>query len=298
MKFHAHLHRVVRRYRRRVVQGTAVCVAFATLVAWLPTSGANYQGTTSTGVSAAAAGPVDFTLGAVVSDHLLWWLDASETSTLYSDLGCTTSATSGSAVRCWKDRRAGFDKVTADTTAPVWSPVALNGNDVVRFSGNSGMNGPDLFGGSTSRMTVFIVERETVRIKTHNFSLNGIAGGTIRFYLSPWNNGSVHFDPGNITRDRVDTPTGVLTTGVASLLVGWKDGGASLPRNYVQVNRGVTYVSTDFTTGGTTGGMRLGSVPNYFAEVDFAEILVFDETLTTTEREAVASYLANKWGTP
>ena len=214
------------------------------------------------------------------------WLDAADSNAL---------VLSGSTVTTWRDK-SGNARDATSVGSPVLTTGALNGLSVVTFNGlNQWMTCP-LSLGSTQPLTLFVVARSTT---TTGFraavSLNGVPGArgsSLMLYLS--GTGRWWFSGGNGPTDGNQTTLLLSTTRFDINANYWRP-------SFVQMNiNGTAYASSSATPtslvanstmiiGRAQGGIEYWSGP-------IAEILVYSNTLTSTQREQVEGYLALKWG--
>lgn len=260
------------------------------LVAVLPgvgASNAGYNGTTSNEQNS-------FTVyGDPVLLESVWWLDSSADATLFSDAGCTVPATNpGDPVECWVDRIDGSVRAiaaSASASAAV-SNTTIGGQRTLEFGAATDLRGPDRLGGVTSDMTFFVVTQAYSYTSNYVVSLNGTnTGSTDRFTIHmPYTNSNAYFDAGGCCTTNRSITNG-LPLNTPLLFAGWKDSAAGY--SYHMINDFGIRQSAGNTPAPTTGGLRLG----YNAHHAFAELIVFDRTLTTAERDTVLQYLRTKW---
>lgn len=226
------------------------------------------------------------------------WLDAADSSTL---------TLSGSNVTQWNDKSGNGRNTSSVTGTPQLSySGGFRSLPSIYFGASSAFTGSISYTGTT--LTAFVVARvNTVANPLRFFSL-GQSGRND--YAS--------------TSDIV-----VLTTGNATTELGWY-------RNYVSVGNGSANVTTIYnspflytlnvngstgvivvngntagpstTSSGTTsgsfgystyaiGGGFTPTLGNYLGNGFIAEIILYNASLTATQRQQVEGYLASKWGT-
>lgn len=223
-----------------------------------------------------------------------WWLDSSFSGTVFQDEACSSPATvPGHPVRCWRNRNNPADVVTSiGTTGPAAVPsTLLNGRRPINFTAPSLLQGPDLFGGSLTDMTVFIVLVANASTNNYVFNLNGLSS-TNRFSAHlPWSTGATYFDSGGcctINRSIGSAPA----LGTPMMFVGWKD--SAVGNSGHKINGGAEHLSPGNDPGITTGGLALGKSSAH----NIGEVIVFGRRLSPTEQAAVTDYLSRKWNVP
>ncbi len=222
----------------------------------------------------------------------LWRLDANAPNTLFQDVNCTVPATSvGQPVRCWKDVNNSARKIVADDATPHTVATDPTTGRRVVHANNGSMIGPDLFGGSVANLHVTLVTRQTVSAENYGISLNGYAtDSATRFTMHlPHQNGSVYWDPGSITPNRAYTAG--VTLGTTFLVNGWKD--QTLAKNGLRINFRAEALSLGYTTAASTGGFKIGTGYN-----DWAEILVYNRHLSAGEQKLIDDLLVGRWSIP
>ncbi|MEZ5322830.1 MAG: S24/S26 family peptidase [Microthrixaceae bacterium] len=252
-------------------------------------SNAEFAGSTGTAGS--------FTAGAwkPVTAGLVWWLGASSPGTLFSDDSCSTGATPGGEVRCWRDVRPGHDEITTSGTPMTWTTSTINGLAPVRVDNAGELRGPDLLN-SPADIQLFVVVRENARVPDWTLSLHGTNNGANNRWSMhlPWSNGCYYFDPGDATQNRASV-CNVTNVGDATLVDAYKDSSAG--HNGLRINRGTGALSSGYSAASTSGGLRIGYIDNA-PNIDYAELLIYDRRLSTSEQAQVESYLRIKWATP
>lgn len=276
-----------RRLANKVIAVLAAVVLFGSVTVAMPTSNAGFNGQTS----------ADAQFGSLDLDQLLgtssWWLDSSDGSKLFSDTACSVPATgAGATVNCWLDSRDPNHKVISfsGTSYGTIDARTIGGRQTVHLGPAADMRGPDLFGGQLNNATIFIVANSLSATNNFLVNLNGNRTGSDRFSVHlPFSNNNAYFDAGTCcTVDRAYT-TGVPLN-ADLLFVGWKDAAAG--HSYHYIDRRDVKQSAGHTVATTSYGLRIG----YLADHLFAEMIVFNRTLTPLERDGVANYLRLKWG--
>ncbi|MFN8050665.1 MAG: hypothetical protein U0Q22_04475 [Acidimicrobiales bacterium] len=279
---------------RRTFALIVTALGLTTLAAFAPeSSGATFTASGRSSAQFAAADSVPFTM-----TGLVWWLDASRSSTVFSDTACTIPAPSLTEVKCWHDARPTEQAVTAPSAGPMRT-TTINGRSSLDFKPNQRLAGVDRLGGSNSALTVFAVLRENQASNDEFLSLNGTDTTGTRVSLhTPWSSRVWFWDAGDTGNNRSQSATGVTPVGAVTLLTAWKDVAGG--HNGFRLNRGTTYLSNSSTPAITTGGLSIGtqSAGMIVNDRDVAELLVYDRYLSSTDITAVETYLRTKWGTP
>ena len=230
-----------------------------------------------------------------VTDGLQLWLKA--------DAGVTTD---GDSVTSWADQSSSPDAATQVAVAidPTYAPKlvanALNGKPILRFDGEDDyLSIPDteslsFIGDLTTFFVVKFDDFATYRAvwaKTDNnlpaptdfYTLPGT--GIPRVYRGDGTSTTLgSFDGGS-----------ALTAG-AYLTVGFSMEGTTCT-HYV-ASQETSHGIIDVLEGDTDRELFIGTRGDYFTKMkgDIAEIVIYNRALTAAEREAVVSYLGNKYG--
>ena len=214
------------------------------------------------------------------------WLDGADSNAM---------VLSGSTVTTWRDK-SGNARDATSVGSPTLTTGALNGLSVVTFNGSTQYMTCPLSLGSTQPLTMFVVARSTTLTGFRAaVSLNGVPGArgsSLMLYLS--GTSRWWFSGGNGPTDGNQTTLVLSTTRFDINANYWRP-------SFVQMNiNGTAYASSSATPtslvanstmiiGRAQGGIEYWSGP-------IAEILVYSNTLTSTQREQVEGYLALKWG--
>jgi hypothetical protein len=222
------------------------------------------------------------------------WLDAADTTTV--DL-------SGTMVTQWRDKSGNGRNTSSVTGTPQLSLAGGFGSlPTIYFGANTAFTGPISYTGTT--LTAFVV----ARINT--------SGTGIRFFTLG--------QSGRNDFDRVSDIV-VLTTGNTTAELGWYrnyagtngTGSANVTTIYnspflyslnVNGSTGVIVLNGGTTSSGTTSGsfgystyavaagLFTAGIGSYLTNGFIAEILLYNASLTTTQRQQIEGYLAMKWG--
>lgn len=232
---------------------------------------------------------------------LALWLDAADTTTI--------TYASGSNISGWADKSGGGNNMSTNTGAnyPTYTSNALNGLGVVTFNGAAGMIGNYGPAASNTPHTLFAVTRPSALTAWHcvvsvsaypNSGTTNIGLLTTSYSSYNWYLGALYGgNDGNFSNSLV------ASTSRTDIVAGtWRP---SLVSNTIN---GTTYASSTETPsalvskasgGKTTIGGFWYTYDNYYRNFFsgyIAEILIFSNALTTTERQVVEGYLAWKWG--
>jgi hypothetical protein len=217
------------------------------------------------------------------------WLDASD----------ATSITGTSVVYQWKDKSGNGYNATATSGNPTLTQNALNGKSVLTFGGSAYMTSP-LSMSTTGPLTYFCVAKPAAAGFIAVSAINGGGANNRPNTLMMYDAGSSPnywwFSGGT---GAVDGNTVTLATSTSRYDINanyWSP-------NYTQMNiNGVSYASsTNAPASLASGGTFLVASASGLYEFwngTIAEIIVYNSTLTTAQRQAVESYLGNKWNIP
>ena len=231
------------------------------------------------------------------------WLDAADSSTLFdATAGGNLVTTDGAAVARWADK-SGLGNHATQTTAnarPLLKTNIKNGRNVIRFDGQNDVINA---GGNLMRSahTMFIVVNNLAKGRGYHNLFFGITPNINGLYYGMINNSA----PTGGTPNKLSTgrkgvaadaqESGTTSFGTYALFSATRSGTAStLFKNgsQVGVNSNWTYqIDGDQLT--TIGCENLSSSNPLYGDV--SEILIYNAALTTTQRQAVETYLNTKW---
>jgi len=226
------------------------------------------------------------------------WLDASDSSTLFdATTGGSTPADDAKVAR-WEDKSGNANHAiqTNSSFRPDRRVSEVNGLDTIDFDGGGDelLGASDLTARQTDDKTVFVVVAADVTGNDFPFCLYTNSGA------SAGQGGAVSVEVGyrvNTLKWVSSTPASTTSASIISLTQSatgdlyaavsmWLDG-ASVTRTSGTdgsfSDRSASYVVGESGTGGNYNG-------------DVCEIIVYDSELSTADREAVETYLADKWG--
>lgn len=213
------------------------------------------------------------------------WLSADVGA--YVDAGVTL-ATNGQAVQQWNDQSPEGNNVDQATVGfrPLYVTGIVNGKPIIRFDGVDDYIEKTYGAALTQPNTVIIVVK---LISATGFVFGGVAG----------------------CADRNDFGPGILGGGDLAVYAGtgFTDGTESVPTAFLlfsvvfdgassELFKGGTSIATGDAGAQSAGGLRLGTACSVasFEEMDVAEILVYNASLSPTNRAQVEAYLQSKYG--
>jgi hypothetical protein len=220
---------------------------------------------------------------------LALWLDASD----------STTVTTATGVSEWRDKSGNGRNFTQTTenNQPALTANARNGRAVLTLDGtNDSLSGPAGFS-LTSTHSVFAVVNPSVR------KIAAFLAGSVNVELI-YGDGSSSFSGTKFAAFGVARAVyggGTITTGTYQVVSAVCSGG-TLPSNLSMWTNGVGGpVSTE--TAGTapvaavTSPLSIGtSAASQFWNGVIAEIVIYDRSLSTADRQSVERWLGRKWG--
>lgn len=252
------------------------------------------RGHTST---AAAAGPPAWSPLDLAS--LTAWWDFSDAATLFTDAGTTRVSADAQAIYQANDKSAsGFHVVQATEGArPTYKTGIQNSRSVARFDG-----GDSLAKASVDALTVVTADAGTIVIvikqssaDSQNTSIAIGGSNTNRLLIHATYSSKFYFDFGNVAaggRYYVDAPVGWADAW--HVLVCRRAGGPV--RIYVDGGTAVGSGTMTDSLDAVTDTLSIGTGGGATFTGDKAEVLVFNEGLSTANLNALGAYLAAKWG--
>ena len=207
---------------------------------------------------------------------------------LKADAGITND---NDLVATWKDNSQGQLDVAQDTVEnrPGLDIEGLNYNPVLNFDGDDLLSTintlPEDFAKNSS---VFVVTKSNSNRNNFLFTLDNTGSGRFLAHL-PWSN-QIYFDAGGTRGGRLDLP---YRNSGATNFNAWHfssqtDVGQNIFRNGLSV-------AADDTTQNPITKNRQFQLGRQF-QGDIAEVIVYNESLTQKDRQAVDSYLGIKYG--
>ena len=252
-------------------------------------------------------GPAQASPDTVQPSNLKFWVDASDTSTIYASSDCsTTLASDDGEVQCWKDKSGNSYNVSS-TTAGNYPLLRLNENHglpALEFDGTDDHLTGTLTGLSGDQShTIFVVyDANNKGSNQRPVSLGGSTDSGSETSISLRPDGFV-FDHGN-NYLHTDTGSGLgLFHKVDVISATYAGGGTSTSNNKLYMNSvelsGVIdgsdagkslnlTLTSNITVGARWYGIHVLSGMIY-------EIIFYDKKLDDADRQAVESYLRAKW---
>jgi len=238
------------------------------------------------------------------------WLDASDAMTTFDATSGGSTISADVAVARWEDKSGNSRHFTQSTSSnrPLRKTSQQNGRDALLFDGiNDGLVGGDYLDGNSGSIAVFAVVKRTGSSQNHEIVAKAFDGGGWVFRLL--SDGKLY--AGNFASNLTtytDRSTSAAISATAFTLVSLQfSAGAfdelSMRRNGVALALG----SANSVAGGlltpvnTSNSMRIGFSAsagtdyNNFAG-NIGEVLIYNSSLSSTDRSAIESYLMSKWG--
>ena len=216
------------------------------------------------------------------------WLDAADPAATGGGVNVTT----------WLDKSGNAKNTTSYGGTPSISATAINGNPAMYFNGSSYLTGA-ISGANTTTITIFII-------------------GSLISPFATFSGVLCFGNPSQLDYDNVGS-LAITMYGSDSKIYGYRNGEAqvvpvtaNVPFIYILQHDG-TYVNTFFNgtqqtsvniaSSGTftytnySVASRAGTITGQYIWSGYlGEILVYQSSLTTPQRQQVESYLAQKWG--
>ncbi len=247
------------------------------------------------------------------------WLDASDTSTLYTTSDCTTTLVSANndVVKCWKDKTTNANHAIQATTgnAPLFQTNYRNYASGVKFDGSNDyfdISTTNFPSGSSARTIITVFKATNINNRNFVISYGALANGQLfEFEINSFNGGAFNGDLGiHLYDDGFETlpnnyPVSSSTPKVYSGI--YKGGAAaSSSAQFLFYANGTSY-NSELITGAVGGkvinttlgngkiGVRSGWGGSPYINGTLLELLYFDRELTSTERQTVENYLNSKY---
>ncbi len=228
------------------------------------------------------------------------WIDANDSTTLFTDLACMDGSPANNAsIKCWKDK-SGNTNNAIGINAPIYKTNSMNGKAIIRFDGQNLLVGTSLLNSiNTGNVTVFIVAKNS---DIGNSVLVGVPDiSEVRFNIHlPWSDENIYWDFGYMVGGgggRIFNYWGGYegTTYVWTFNAAYGSGVGSqnIWRNGTRIQSNTTSKNPSY---GTTYGLSLGGKTGAYFSGDLAEITIYNTALSDTERQNIETYLKTKWG--
>ena len=243
------------------------------------------------------------------------WFDASVD--VYTNAGCTTPATNGQTVGCWKDQSGNARNANAAVNTPTLSTSFINGQSVIV------LNKPD-----TNSNTGDIINLTGVNLSNiitssaYTIFVSGLINADYSYVggQEPKLFGDATADPSgskfyimasNASRSQFSFGHDNAGSGVSSNLLDTFGNGGHLLTNFGTAAAEFTagnltaYVNGHQPFGSAalanlssvTGGVKFGSESNGTRyDTNFGDVIVYNRALSATERQQIDSYLSIKYG--
>lgn len=235
------------------------------------------------------------------------WLDAADSSTLFTTDTGSTLATNGSAVGRWEDK-SGNGRHAKQTTAgnrPTHATAAQNNRGIIEFTRASShylrLDSTALFNPGNAGISIIAAYKSKMGTQVGTLIANfGETAGNFAFYFggsvlqaytNPWgvyNAGNVDIDSGSHVNNANYIVSLVRSSGS---FTGWTDG---TQKNTV-VNTTSVYTGANTQTAWNLGSNG-GGTPSDIANMDLYELICINSSVSQNDRERTEGYLAHKWG--
>jgi hypothetical protein len=234
-------------------------------------------------VEAAITAPTD------ISDNVLW-LDATDSSTLFTDAACSVQANTGDDVQCWKDKSSQAKDYKAINTGkyPDLLSADQNGKNTLHFNG-SGPSSEGLRG--DYQIPANHAYTKAIVFKYDSGQYNNMIssqGGTALY--NPSRNGTQlqEYRSGLNDDNAVDTSRYYIAV--------VRHRGATNTTSVLNVD-GVEKATNASAYGFNTKNTEIGSyLGGYGLNGKIAEAILYEKALTDSEVDDVECYLSDKWG--
>lgn len=229
------------------------------------------------------------------------WLDAADPA------GTGVLPANGTVITSWFDKSLSGNTCSNASSAnsPVLYSSILNGNPVLSFTGPAVLNTTTsqwldntvmAFPNTTNTIFALVYNDNstTKSFTANNYIISGRADALISYSSYSGNNFATFIGSGSGWNDlNTNTPSRNMN-GV------WALTGMTLNTNILTPYYNGTALNTKSGTMATTTGFIIGDAPAGYRGQCWngyiAEILIYNSTLGTTQRQQVESYLSQKWG--
>ena len=218
------------------------------------------------------------------------WLDASDPTTLFSDVAGTTLATVNGTVGYWRDKSSSGFNCTQTTLSyrPTYVAAAKNGRSILSFNGLTNfLNLPQF---TAVPLTIFFVAQGTVFLTNTFFLSLGSSGTTVMMRMLHIPEYYGVDGPGMlISTTNADTNWHLWTLTISSTTVTFYFDGVIVGTSSWSNGSAYTFATNTIAAwnqqvGGKATTLRI------------PEILFYSAVLGTTQQRQVESYLTEKWG--
>jgi hypothetical protein len=239
--------------------------------------------------------------GSIPMTNLHRWYDANDSATLLNS--SNLPASNGQGIETWRDKSGNNGHLTRQYgQAPILTTNVVNGKPVVRFTANGKTDGTQLRGtqslGSSS-YTVFLVSQWRDLHRTYSidvlFTLGSESGSG-----GEMNIGSGGADWGIYTAAgggfTLENPTILNAFKISSINC---NKATSTSTMYLDgINKGNRPTNNNPVDNPLILGSWVfagGNAPEYFADADIAEVIIYNASLSDTDRQQVENYLNTKY---
>ncbi len=260
-------------------------------------AGANSAGTGTASASSSSFVPYPATV--MTSARMRLWLDAADTSTMFTDTAATSPATAaGQSVARWNDKSGQGGWVQQGTSGNRPTLATVNARPVPTFDGTDDwltLGTVSQLPSGTNPSTEIVVAANTEPNPASTIwrvpwahGTNGTGAGRIiykrqsdtRLYADTYSSGVV------AGSSLSATPLVAVAQFASSAVSLWTAGNTTTP------------TSSSFSTGTTFAEVGRQSTNTNYWYGPIPEIIVLNTTLTSTERRSIEEYLARKWASP
>jgi len=221
------------------------------------------------------------------------WLDASDPSTLFSDVAGTTLASASGTVGYWRDKSSSGFNCTQTTLAyrPTYLAAAKNGRSILSFNGLTNfLNMPQF---TAVPLTIFFVGQGTVFIPNTFFLSLGTAGNTVMMRMLYSQqvygvDGSFAGSIAAIATTNADTNWHLWTLTISSSTV-------TLYFDGILVGTSSWTNGSSYTFATNTIASWNQQVGSQATTINMPEILFYSAVFATPQQQQVEAYLTEKW---
>lgn len=226
------------------------------------------------------------------------WLDASDASTLFTDSGGTTPATSnGDNIGYFGDKSGGGVHFTqAGASKPT---LSISGNvRSINFTGGQNLDSATatLITSGNRDFTIFAVYQPNLGAASYGALFGNYTAGKCQIYLG--NGSTAYLTPfGIYLNANVDLSSDSYSTGVKLITIQRSSGNITGWQGSTQKST-VANTNSVYTGAGTTSVWSLGAntINTEGLEGKVHELLVVDSAVAATPLATCQSYLISKWG--
>ena len=215
------------------------------------------------------------------------WLDAEQG--VYKDAG-TTLAANNETVQQWNDQSGNGNHVSQSTAVnrPTYKTSGINSKASIDFDGIG-----DFMDSTTPVVsapnTVFAVFNQTTNTINGGVVWDSDSGDRHNFF---WRNSSGFYEAAAVNAEVTTIST--LTADYIAAVV-YNGASSSIHMNGADVGDGSVDLGSNSLNGITVGALR-SNITGWYMDGQIAELVVYNSVLSTADRQAVETYLADKWG--